>query len=360
MTELAPVILELPYARSEIHFGPLAEAPLLAGDKGPAAGSLSRWVLVVDTRLGEGLVQAATTWMDRHQRPWEVCRVPGGEDLKSLRGWQRLVDTFHQQRLDRDSVVVALGGGTVGDTAGFAASNWQRGIPWVALPTTLVAAVDAMVGGKTALNHCGVKNQLGAFHLPVRVHVDVGPLGTLPVRELRSGWGEIIKTAIVGAPELFEALEGGAFEATSAPPLAVIRRCVEVKARVVAADYRDQGLRGVLNLGHTLAHALEADGTGVSHGEAVGVGLAFAARLAADLDVAPLALVQRVDWALARLDLPRRWRPEQARALLSSIERDKKQRGGVLRMALPRALGDVALVAVPYERLAARLGRGFD
>jgi 3-dehydroquinate synthetase len=295
--------------------------------------------------------------------PPALVRVSGGEARKSITGWGEILELCDAARLDRDSLLVAAGGGALGDAAGFAAASWHRGIRWVAMPTTLVAMIDAHLGGKTALNFGGVKNPIGAFWWPVAVLADPRFLSSLPAREVRSGWGEMVKAALIGDAPLFAALESEAREAPGAPTRLPsedeIHRAIAVKRRVVAADPLESDRRRVLNLGHTLGHALESlPGSALAHGEAVAAGLVFAAELAADLGRAPRSLAGRIAATLARHRLPTGWPRERAGELLERIASDKKRRRGEHWFALPAEPGAVGLVPVAAEAVRSRLEAG--
>jgi shikimate kinase/3-dehydroquinate synthase len=275
-----------------------------------------------------------------------VLAVPPGERAKSLREAGRLYTQLARARVARDATVVALGGGVVGDLAGFVAATYMRGLRLVQVPTTLLAMVDSSIGGKTAVNHAGVKNLVGVVHQPALVVCDVRLVATLPDRELRSGLAEVVKTAVVGDPDLFAFLETHLPRVMERDPAAlveVVRRCAAVKARVVEADERDAGPRHVLNYGHTLAHAIEAAaGWGrLTHGEAVAIGMTLEAALACRLGLADAGLQERQRALLARCGLPTDLPPLRRDRLLEALRLDKKVRRGVLWCALPVGIGAV-------------------
>jgi 3-dehydroquinate synthase len=294
-----------------------------------------------------------------------LVRLAGGERRKSIDGWRELLEAIAAERLDRDALLVAAGGGALGDAVGFAAATWHRGIRWGTVPTTLVAMIDASIGGKTALDLGGVKNQIGAFWWPEWIAVDPAFLATLPARELRAGWGELIKTALIGDVALFEALERdppraeGAHRAPRSPTRDELARAIAVKRRIVAEDPREADRRRVLNLGHTLGHALEAlPGNELAHGEAVSAGLVFAAELAADLGRAPRALAGRIAALLAAIGLPERWPTDRVAELLPRLAADKKNRGGRAWFALLRSPGEIELAPVDPQAVLRRLAAG--
>jgi 3-dehydroquinate synthase len=292
--------------------------------------------------------------------------LPDGEQHKSLQSAGRLFDVLIGNRFGRDAAVVALGGGVVGDLAGFVAACYQRGVDLIQLPTTLLAHVDSSVGGKTAVNHPGGKNLIGAFHQPRAVIADTGLLATLPPRELAAGLAEVIKYGLICDAEFFGWLEGHieALRALDAAALAhAIRRCCEIKARIVARDEREQGERALLNLGHTFGHAIES-ATGYQqwlHGEAVGVGLLMAADLSRRLGAVSAAELARLRALLARAGLPVQAPAIGAARALDYMRVDKKVKAGRVRLVLPQGIGHAVLSAdYPDELLQATLGAWFD
>jgi len=278
------------------------------------------------------------------------CVIPDGEEQKTLETAMSVIDALVAARIHRDGMVLALGGGVVGDVAGFAAASYQRGIGLLQLPTTLLAQVDSSVGGKTGVNHPGGKNLIGAFHQPRAVIADTDTLSTLPDRELRAGFAEIVKAALVADAAFFGWLEQNAGAVLAREPEALaqaIRRACKIKAAIVAQDEREQGPRTLLNLGHSFGHAIEA-GAGygrVLHGEAVATGLVLAAEFSArsgrlkSEDAARVrALVQR---AGLPADPPRIGRGR----MLELMGMDKKVAGGRLRLVLLDAIGAATATA---------------
>ena len=265
--------------------------------------------------------------------------VQAGERSKSIESYVNLLNVLARERLTRTDAVFALGGGVVGDLSGFAAATYLRGLPFVQLPTSLLAMVDSSVGGKTAVDLPTGKNLVGAFHQPRLVVCDLSLLDTLPERELRCGAAEALKTAILFDPELFEHFRqrGLGFDRER-----VVAACVGHKRDVVCADERDNGRRQLLNLGHTIGHAVEAcSGFSVLHGEAVAVGTCIMARLfARDADA--------ICEAFAALGLPTDTDlPTEALAL--PMRSDKKRRGDALTLVVPHGVGDCTLETVPFE-----------
>jgi 3-dehydroquinate synthase len=280
--------------------------------------------------------------------------LPDGEEYKNLEIWNRIMDALLGNRFARDCTLVALGGGVVGDMAGFAAASYQRGVAFIQVPTTLLAQVDSSVGGKTGVNHALGKNMIGAFHQPRAVIADTDTLGTLPDRELSAGVAEVIKYGLIRDPGFFAWLEAnmGALLSrdTQALTYAIERSCRN-KAEVVAADEREVGQRALLNLGHTFGHAIET-GMGYGawlHGEAVGAGMCMAADLSARLGWMDHASMERTCALIsaARLPIapPRAMGPERFRALMAV---DKKVLDGRLRLVLMRAIGR-ALVSADFD-----------
>jgi len=284
-----------------------------------------------------------------------IALMPDGEEHKTLGTVSGLYEGFVAGRLERSGTVVAVGGGVVGDVAGFAAATYLRGVPLVQVPTTLLSMVDSSVGGKTGVDLPAGKNLVGAFKQPVAVITDPDLLRTLPPAEVRSGLAEIVKAGIIGAPDLFDHLERRSTSFShqgSSPPsdeaigswdwVKLIRRALEVKINVVEEDPLERGRRAVLNLGHTVAHALERlSGYSMRHGEAVSIGLVAAQRLAVTTQQGDAPLLARLTSLLCRLGLPTRLPDYDAVAVWEAMQQDKKRRGGALRWVIPRALGDV-------------------
>ncbi|HET7570329.1 MAG TPA: 3-dehydroquinate synthase [Gammaproteobacteria bacterium] len=309
----------------------------------------SRRALVVtdDIVAGHYLDRLAATLGDTIER----CVLPAGEAHKTLATAARIWDRLTDARLARDDLLIALGGGVVGDMAGFAAACYQRGIDYIQAPTTLIAQVDSAVGGKTGVNHPRGKNMIGAFHQPAAVIADIGTLATLPAAEFRAGLAEIIKYGVIADADFFAWLEAhvdALLEQDAAALAYAIARSCGIKAAIVAADEREQGRRALLNLGHTFGHAIE---TGLGHGqwrhgEAVAAGMVMAAQFAARLGWMERRDVARLrDW-LMRAELPV-WAPAELRAerILELMASDKKVRGGRLRLVLPRGIGHAETTA---------------
>ncbi len=273
-----------------------------------------------------------------------LITFPAGEASKTRETKSRLEESLFEQGADRQTTVVALGGGVTGDLAGFVAATWHRGVPFVQAPTSLLAMVDAAVGGKTAVNLPGGKNLVGSFHQPVGVYADLSALATLGPEDLAAGFGEAVKTAVVADGALFQRLEADVPSLVRGEPdalLGVIVSCIRVKARIVARDERESGRRAILNFGHTVAHALEAtSGSRLAHGPAVSVGMVVESRLAARLTGFPVRHVRRLRSLLDRFGLPTTAPAGLSTdEVLRAIERDKKVRDGALRFSLPARIG---------------------
>ena len=279
-----------------------------------------------------------------------------GEQHKNLASVQQALEVALEAGLDRKSRFVALGGGVTTDMTGFAAASYLRGVSWVGLPTTLLSMVDASVGGKTGVDLGPAKNAVGAFWQPSAVLCDVDYLKTEPERGYRSGLAEVVKTALIGDPELFELLEREAAGISARDPRLltdIVRRCIRVKARVVSADPREAGLRAVLNLGHTVGHAVEAQAgfERLTHGEAVSLGLVAALRIGEKLGHTPPELAQRTRKLLSTLGLMTAIEKEPLAEAAELIGHDKKRAGSKVSFVFARALGDVTIVPLDLAEL---------
>ncbi len=276
-------------------------------------------------------------------RPF-ACSVPDGEQHKTLATISTLYEQFLAGGLDRSGTVLSLGGGVTGDVAGFAAATFMRGVRFVQVPTTLLAMVDASVGGKTGVDLPQGKNLVGAFKQPALVVIDPAVLTTLPVEEIRSGLAEVIKHGVIGAPDLFTELEAQVRHSPFAIRSSHIARALRVKIDIVEEDPFEQGRRAVLNLGHTVGHALEKlSGFALRHGEAVGIGMVAAVRIVAALNRAAPSLADRIEGVLLAWGLPVRCPPFDADAIWEAMAHDKKRRGRSLRWVLPCAIGEVEI-----------------
>jgi 3-dehydroquinate synthase len=291
-----------------------------------------------------------------------VVQIPDGEEHKTLATLSGMFDTLLRAGIERGTPLVALGGGVVGDVTGFAAATLLRGLPIVQAPTTLLAQVDAAIGGKTAIDHPVGKNLIGAFHQPRLVVADVGVLGTLPRRELLAGLAEVVKYGVIGDAKLFAGLERDPSAVLTLDPTAfvpIVAACGRQKAAVVAADEREErGERAVLNFGHTIGHALEAV-TGYGrflHGEAVAIGMVAAARVSAGLGLCDTATVDRIAGLLGRLGLPVAIPNDVPIAALGAAMRaDKKSVDGRIRFIAVEQVGRVTFASLTAQDIVDRL-----
>jgi 3-dehydroquinate synthase len=304
--------------------------------------------LVVTNETVEPLYLAALS-ANLAGKQLRAISLPDGEAYKTLETVEDILDTLVENGANRDTTVVALGGGVVGDIAGFAAACYMRGVDFIQVPTTLLAQVDSSVGGKTGVNHASGKNLIGAFHQPRAVLIDTDTLKTLPDRELKAGLAEVIKYGAIVDADFFAWIEDNleALIARDADALAAaIRRSCELKAGIVAEDERESGRRALLNFGHTFGHAIEhCQGYGEwLHGEAVAAGMVMAAQLSAS----DAALARRIARLLERAGLPSRPPAIAANDLLAAMSLDKKVQGKQLRFVLLRSLGD-AFVTSDYD-----------
>ena len=329
------------------------------------AGRLGRRraLVVTDDTVMPLHLEALTTALTAAGIHATVHCVPEGEASKSMDRFSAVVDAILDAALEREDLVIALGGGVVGDLAGFAAAVTRRGMPFVQVPTTLLAQVDSAVGGKTGINTSHGKNLVGAFHQPSLVLADTAVLETLPLRHRRAGYAEIVKAALLGDADFFDRLEARGRAATSEDLVDAIATAVAAKAAIVVADEREAGPRALLNLGHTFAHAVERcagyDGR-VVHGEAVGLGLALAFRFSATLGLCPQDDAERVCAHLSMVGLPTRFGDlpvSLGRAgLIAAMQQDKKVKDGVIRFILVEEIGKAFVSSgVSAEALSAFL-----
>jgi shikimate kinase/3-dehydroquinate synthase len=273
--------------------------------------------------------------------------IPAGEEQKSLETVHHLWKAFLENGLDRKSTVIALGGGVIGDLAGFAASTYMRGIDWIAVPTTLLSMVDASLGGKTGFDLPEGKNLIGSFHPPKLVLADPQLLQTLPERELRSGMAEVVKHGIISDPELFASCSRG-LGWVKANLEEIVKRAIAVKIKVIEEDPYEKGIRAWLNLGHTVGHAVElVSKFKVRHGEAIAIGMVAEAKYASRVGLAGLGLVETIVETLSALGLPIHIPAELPREeIIRAMRVDKKKASKVIRFALPVEIGKVELVEV--------------
>jgi 3-dehydroquinate synthase len=326
----------------------------------PALPRAEKAFVVADAGVAERYLQPLARALGRRGLQALHLGVPAGEEAKTLETMSALHRQLAIQEAHRDDLVVALGGGAVGDLAGFVAATYMRGVPLLQVPTTLTAQVDAAIGGKTAVNLPQGKNLVGAFHQPLGVLADVDALATVPERDFRSGLAEVAKYALTLDPELLAMLERDPAPVLARDPDAlerVVAAGARAKAGVVAADERDRGRRLILNYGHTLGHALERiEGyAGPTHGEAVALGMVFAARLAEALEVAPPGLANRHVRLLKSLGLDTSGALPSSDRVLAAMRVDKKYAAG-LRFVVLRDVGrPVVLEDVGEDAVAAAL-----
>jgi len=335
------VRVELGARGYDVFVGPgAAEAAL-----GVAAGAGGRLVVLADATVARLHGEGVLAHLARAGGRARLVELPPGEAAKSLAAVEEACRAVLAAGFERGDVVVGLGGGAATDTAGFVAAVLLRGVRWVALPTTLLGQVDAAVGGKTGVDLPEGKNLVGAFHQPIGVGCDPAFLRTLPARELRSGLAEVVKTAWIGDPELFALLEDD-------PPLApdhralpeIVRRCVAVKARIVAEDEKEGGVRAQLNFGHTIGHAIETEAAGrYLHGEAVALGMIAAVHLSVAAGLCEPSLSGRLVRLLDALGLPTSDPLLDPDAVVARTRADKKRRDGKDRYQLTVGLGSISV-----------------
>ncbi|MGD9649011.1 MAG: 3-dehydroquinate synthase [Pirellulales bacterium] len=347
----------------EIGAGTLSEAATFIGRHAPARHAPARHaVIVTDRHVAEPYAERVATSLRTGGLKVDVEILEPGEATKSIATAERLWKRLLELGADRRTLIVAVGGGVIGDAAGFAAATFARGLAFVQVPTTLLAQVDSSVGGKVGINLPGAKNMVGAFWQPQGVLIDTAVLETLPANEYRAGLAEVVKYGVALDARFFDWLERHVVElnARDAATLAhVVERSCRLKADVVEADERElTGRRAVLNYGHTFAHAIEAVSqyAGWLHGEAVAVGMECAARLAQRLGRIDANLVRRQHELLAALGLPVELPALGSEKLLAAMSRDKKVESGKLRFVLPTRLGHAELVDdVPVSEVEAVL-----
>jgi len=312
-----------------------------------------RYIIVTDSHLARTRGASLQAAFRRRGLPVDLLSFRAGEASKTRAVRDRIEDGIIALGAGRDTALVALGGGVVGDLAGFVAATFNRGIPYVQIPTTLIGMVDSAIGGKTGINHPAGKNFIGAFHHPKAVYIDVDYLKTLPIRHFNSGMAEVVKCGVVADRGLFLALERHLERIVRRDPEVmsrIIEACCRIKVKVVVDDPREMNRRMILNFGHTFGHALETlSGYRMAHGEAVAVGMVAEAALATAAGLLAPGAVERITHLLRRLDLPTTL-PEGVvpSALLQVAHRDKKARQGRVAYALPVRIGAMANIAGNY------------
>jgi 3-dehydroquinate synthase len=322
-------------------------------------------LIVTNTTVAPLYASALKAALSAHHLRVHVVELPDGEDHKDWQTLNRIFDALLAQACDRKTVLYALGGGVVGDMTGFAAACYMRGVPFVQVPTTLLAQVDSSVGGKTAINHPLGKNMIGAFYQPLRVIADLEVLRTLPRREIAAGMAEVIKYGPIADDGFLGWIEGHADALMALQPQALaraVRRSCEIKAQVVGADEREAGLRAILNFGHTFGHAIES-GLGYGewlHGEAVGCGMVMAADLSHRLGLIDADYALRIRRVVERCGLPVRAPALGADRYLELMRLDKKAEAGEIRFVVIESPGRAAMRPAPdalvREVIAAHCG----
>ncbi len=320
----------------------------MLGDKCAKIYKPRKCVVITDSNVGKLYGKQAIEKLSEAGFLPFIITLPSGESTKSLRNVEYCYNRMAQERIERSSFIVALGGGVIGDLAGFVAATYMRGIGFVQVPTTLLAQVDSSVGGKVGINLKYGKNLVGSFYQPNLVLCDIDTLNTLPDRELRAGLSEVIKYAIIYDNAMFKRLEKDIDKLLikDAKTLAsIIARCCQIKAEVVAADEKESGLRAILNFGHTIGHALEAitNYNKLLHGEAVAVGQVAAAMIGAIVCSFNQTDVQRIKQLIKKTGLPVCYKLNKAsqKKLIQAMKLDKKASGGEAKFVLPTKIGTV-------------------
>ncbi len=352
------VVLNLESGKYPIYFA--------EGKRGEFAQVLSRhlkssqWVIVTHPRI-EKLHGASLKKELQGLGKIHTVMIPEGERYKTLQTVEKLYKEFLKCRVDRSTGVLALGGGVVGDVAGFAAATYLRGLPLVQVPTTLLAQVDSSVGGKTGVDLAAGKNLVGAFYQPQLVYIDVSVLKTLPLREVLCGSAEVIKYGAIASEKLFALLEKrmSSFLQLDPPLLKkIVKQCVKIKADIVEKDEKEtRGIRSFLNFGHTLGHAVEtlSGYERFSHGEAISIGMAFAAQLSAARGLTKTWSVDRLVNLIHEMGLPHQIPPYSKNTYLQVMARDKKMEKGKIRYVLLKKIGSVLTQMLPVQWVGEQL-----
>ncbi len=310
-----------------------------------------KMAIVTSPSVARHYGEAAQEALNRSGFKVSTIVIPDGEEHKTLAGVEKILDALIEQGFDRSCGLVALGGGVIGDMVGFAAAIFLRGIAFAQVPTTLLSQVDSSIGGKTAVNHPLGKNLIGAFYQPRHVHIDVDTLSTLPAREFAAGMAEVVKYGVICDEYFFEQLAEQRENLISRDPGALVRmvkRSCQIKANVVEIDEKESSFRAILNFGHTFGHAVEAlAGYGsFRHGEAVAIGMVFAAELSCRLNLCSSQDVAAIRQLLVAFGLPVDPPAFSVKDYKQAMQRDKKVRDGVLRFVLNRGIGDCVMQEV--------------
>jgi len=357
--QAAPLVLEVDLGERSYPIV-IGQHLLDDGERLAAQVAGQRAAIVTNTTIAPLYLERVTQALTAAGKQVTPIVLDDGEEEKNWASLMRVFDTLLAQQCDRKTTLIALGGGVIGDLTGFAAASYMRGVPFVQIPTTLLAQVDSSVGGKTGINHPLGKNMIGAFYQPRAVLADTATLNTLPARELAAGLAEVIKHGAIADAEFFDWIEAhiGELVARDAEALAyAIRRSCEIKAEVVRQDEREGGLRAILNFGHTFGHAIES-GLGYGqwlHGEAVGCGMVMAADLSRRLGYTDAAAQQRITALVRAAGLPVTAPDLGAERWLQLMQVDKKNEGGEIRFILLKPLGAPRIESVPHEVLLATL-----
>ena len=331
----------------------------------------TRVIIVADEAIASPYLAQLTKALEEQNVSTESITITSGEQSKSFAQYEALMQQLLSFKPDRKTTLIALGGGVIGDLVGFAASSLMRGVPYIQIPTTLLSQVDSSVGGKTGINTTNGKNLVGSFYQPKRVLIDTATLGSLPERQLRAGYAEIVKYAMLGDARFFDWLEQNGAKLLNQQPMALgygIKTCCSMKGQVVEWDEKENDVRALLNLGHTFGHALEAEAgydDRLVHGEAVSIGMVMAARLSNKLGMCHADVEERLVAHLSANGLP--CKPEDikgvswdADAIASHFASDKKAQNGKLAFVCLRSIGDAELIrdvdpAVAHEVVKAFL-----
>ena len=315
----------------------------------PESIQARRAVIVSNPSVNKLCGAADVAGLESHALQTHVVEIPEGETHKTLKSAELLYDRLVDEKCDRQTLLVALGGGVIGDLTGFVAATYQRGIPYIQIPTTLLSQVDSSVGGKTAVNHPRGKNLIGAFYQPKVVVIDIDCLKTLPPEEFRAGLAEVIKYGVIADPELFAYLETHAEKilGQDAECLThIIETSCAIKAQVVERDETENNYRMILNFGHTIGHAIEAltSYSKFKHGEAIAIGMVYAAKLSRQMGKCSAEVVQRIQALVNRLGLPHQLPEFPSQDYIDTMHLDKKARDNKIRFILVRDIGSVAIV----------------
>jgi 3-dehydroquinate synthase len=317
------------------------------------AGLAYKFAIITDTTVGELYGSALLDGFGRSGLETRLFAFPAGEENKNRETKAWIEDRMLEHKFGRDSAVIALGGGVAGDMAGYVAATYTRGLPYIQVPTTLVACVDSSIGGKTAVDTPHGKNLIGAFHQPWRVYIDVNTLHTLSGKEIREGLAEVIKYGVISDEELFSFLElnmESVFSYDMGALTHIIKRGCEIKGEVVEKDERESNLRKILNFGHTIGHAVEnLSDYNISHGEAISIGMAAEGKLAVSMGLWKEEELGRLIRLLTKAGLPTSM-PEymEIQQIIDTMKLDKKSRGGKIEMVLPQAMGRMAEIKGSY------------